>query len=478
MTRLVGDPLPRFGEGQRTFRVRVMTQRAGDGHQPVAEPTILQIATPLAGSRGDGVAAHALRQLRDRAAAAMGAVVRMRVERMAVTQVGDAGAADLADARQRGRERRRAQDHVDPVAAALQRCAVVRRAHADQMAQELQPDVIQPCGLTAGAARDQSAHAVADDRDLVDRHRPLLLQGVELFGELSAVVGDRQPGVVVQIQRRVAQRIGEHRAVIVAVARPLQIVHAQAVDQDQQLRAVVRNRFDQCLRSQRQGFACMVQAHRQGQGIAGRGEVIAEHTVEHRDHRFALRRSARVRACVRALREQGIERAAGEAGHAADAAVHQPGDAGRALRRRTADAQMRARDRGMHGFDEIGDAGGRAYAQAREAVEVGQAQEIPVDHGEGVSWPCCVAVCMKGPCRNAVGVRRFLLPPRAGEGRDGGAVRCHVARPHLNPPPHAGEEATSTVPPDIFSSVSRLASAWRRIAFRDHQMQVIAAIRT
>ena len=71
------------------------------------------------------------------AVGAMGESIRARpvlVEQVAVAQVGDAGAAQPAQARERRGIGRRAQQRVDPLAGALERRAVVRGAEEDHVA--------------------------------------------------------------------------------------------------------------------------------------------------------------------------------------------------------------------------------------------------------------------------------------------------------------------------------------------------------
>ena len=110
----------------------------------------------------------------------------------------------------------------------------------------------------------------------------------------------------------------------------------------------------------------------------GGREMIAQHTVEHRDHRFALRGGAFVFDAPPG--EHRIEPGTGQSGHAADAPIHQSGDAVGARRCRTAETQIGARDRGMHRLHQIGHARRRIDAEARDAVQVGQPQRAGIDH--------------------------------------------------------------------------------------------------
>jgi hypothetical protein len=165
---------------------------------------------------------------------------------------------------------------------------------------------------------------------------------------------------------------------IVAVARPLQIVHAQAVYQHDQLRAGVGDRVRQSIRAQRERLACVMQLHRQSQRIAGGLEVIAEHAVQRRDDRFALCRGAWM--CDGVPGKHGIDDIAGDPSDPADAAIDQPRDPAGTFRRRTAQPETGPRDRGVHRFDQVGDADGRIHAESRETVQVGKLSGISVEH--------------------------------------------------------------------------------------------------
>jgi hypothetical protein len=63
------------------------------------------------------------------------------------------------------------------------------------------------CELTvvASAPRDEASHAVPDDHELGQRHRPAPYEGFESFGERAPVRRDVEAAVVVQIYRRVAE---------------------------------------------------------------------------------------------------------------------------------------------------------------------------------------------------------------------------------------------------------------------------------
>ncbi len=173
--------------------------------------------------------------------------------------------------------------------APFERGAVVRRAEEHQLGQRRSPSVLHLHGVVMGAARYQTAHAVADDDQLVDRHRPLRDQFFEQLGEVLPALGNVTSAVVVQVDRREAEIACQRLAVIVAVARPLQVVHAQAVRQHQELAA---RRCDTGRQPAAREFECLpadAQRCLNRERVVARGQVIAPHTVEHRERHFTRR---------------------------------------------------------------------------------------------------------------------------------------------------------------------------------------------
>jgi len=88
-------------------------------------------------------------------------------------------------------------------------------------------------GLGQRAARHQATHAVAQHHDVVQRHRPIGDQLLQRIGQRQAVVGDVAPAVVVGVDGRQAQRAAQQITVVVAVAVPAEVAHAEAVHQQQ-----------------------------------------------------------------------------------------------------------------------------------------------------------------------------------------------------------------------------------------------------
>ena len=339
--------------------------------------------------RGDGVALDAGGQWQRRACVATAgeavAPLPVLVEDVAVAQVGDAGAADLSQARERRAVAADAEQHVDPVAALLERRAVVRRAQADQPAQRAPPTVAGRLGHVAGAARDEAAHAVPDDRQLLDGQRPGRDERLEERAQFAPVGGDVQAAVVVQPQRRVAEIAREGGSVLMAEPPPLPVVHARAVDQDDELGRRLGEDGPQRGRLERQLVAVVPQSHGDGERIAGRGEVVAEDAVEHGQHRLPLGAGDAVAEQRPELREGDVDARAHEVRHPADGLVDHPGHDARRTLERAAEDGGTAADGAVHRLDEVGDALGRLDGQPARAAQIVDVAARPLRHGPMVT---------------------------------------------------------------------------------------------
>ena len=176
---------------------------------------------------------------------------------------------------------------------------MVRRAQKNQVPEPAWPVHALGRRAVAGTACHQAAHAVGQQGQGLDLLRPGLQQQFEQRRQLPAIDRGVQAGVVVQVNRGVAKLVCEPLPVVLAVARqrirravsaPLQVVHAQAMHQQQNLAC----RMGQVLRQRGlvhgQGLAVMAQAHADGQRIGGVQQLVTEHAVKRRQQGFALRR--------------------------------------------------------------------------------------------------------------------------------------------------------------------------------------------
>ena len=178
---------------------------------------------------------------------------------------------------------------MQPVAGTFQRRAVVRRAQKHQLVQFLRPLLAGFGGLGQRAAGDQTAHAVAQHDDFVQRTRPVGHHLLQRVGQRAAVVRDVAAAVVVGVDRRQSQFAAQLLAVVVAVALPADIAHAQAVHQQQHATWHAFFCKAGAQRRQVQRLAVLAQLHGDGQRVAAAQQVVAQHTVERGHQRIAAR---------------------------------------------------------------------------------------------------------------------------------------------------------------------------------------------
>src|SRR6185295_992841 len=116
---------------------------APQGHETVAEEWAAKVARRPSLAPSDREAIHARRQRHRPARVVAGpeavATEPILVEEIAVTEIGDAGAAHLAEAREGRGVGGPLQDSVEPVSATLEGRAVVRCPEKDERAQPMPP---------------------------------------------------------------------------------------------------------------------------------------------------------------------------------------------------------------------------------------------------------------------------------------------------------------------------------------------------
>ena len=275
--------------------VVMLAQGAAQWHQAVARQAVCQRAAPGRHGRGHRVAGHACGQGHRQAIVGLAlktiAAVPVRIEHVAVAQVGDAGAAQLAQPGEGRAVGGAAEDHVDPVAGPLQRRAVVRRAQEDDAFQAIRPAQAAQPGVVDRTADQQTPHAVGHHGQCFDRHGPVRQQLLKPCRQFMAVLRHMQSRVVAQVDGRVAQRGRQYCPMVDRLPflrhTPLQVVHAQAVDQQQCPAGGAGQRRHA---PQVQGLAPVAQGHGRCQRVAGRHQPVAQHAVERGEHRLALRR--------------------------------------------------------------------------------------------------------------------------------------------------------------------------------------------
>lgn len=222
-----------------------------------------------------------------------------------------------------------------------------------------------------------------------------------------------EAAVVVQVQRREAQCLRQHAAMVVTAACPLAVAHAQAVHQHQQLapRCGKARRQRCAVDGQRHAFAA--QRHGDGQRVAAVGQVVAPHAVERSDEGIALGRGRGGRGRAFGQAQRGIDTVADPAQAAAHRAVDQTGQARTAPLGRGAFEADARRDAVMHGLHQVGDAEAAGHAQAQQAAQVGTREGLQFNR---CRWPACAP----RPRRRAGAPRRRWCWP-------GGRAGCAAA---------------------------------------------------
>src|SRR5262245_31033485 len=186
VTEAVADPGLGLRERERPLGRRVTAEGALERYQAVADR-----ARPE-GAR-QRIARHARGERR----------------REALAQVPDARRARHPEARERRGGRAPTGPPPEPAPAARERRAVMRRPEAAQPARPPAPGVPRGAARLAGTPRDEPAHAVAEDPELVGARRPGIEQRFDEVGEVAPVLGDRAPRVVEQVERREAKVAGK-----------------------------------------------------------------------------------------------------------------------------------------------------------------------------------------------------------------------------------------------------------------------------
>ena len=209
--------------------------------------------------------------------------------------------------------------------------------------------------------------------ELLDGYRPFMHEPFDQRREHATVARNVQPAVVAQVHGREPAVGRERGAVIVAFAPPLQVVHAQTVDEQEDPASRPRDRALERRALEVERLAVVAQRHLDRERIAAVSEVVTEHAVQCREHRFALERRRAATDQWRELSEQRINAAADKPRDAADRPVDEPGDAARGcLRRRTQRARP-SQNVVMHGLDEARQAEGRIDGETAESADVGAA---------------------------------------------------------------------------------------------------------
>ena len=210
---------------------------AGRQHERVADQPPDRMVR-VAGDRGRHEAVRGPREerhlrARGRAQGIRVAALPVAVDERALAQVADAGAAPAQEAPERTRLGDRVERVRGVVHALRDRRAQVRRAERDDVPDAAGPGVPGLGALVGGAARDEPAHRVADERDLLHRHGPGGDERLEQLVQRAPVLRDVAARVVADVERAAPQVLGEPLAVARAAAEPPRVLGLhQPVEED------------------------------------------------------------------------------------------------------------------------------------------------------------------------------------------------------------------------------------------------------
>src|SRR5208283_1488982 len=253
----------------------------------------------------------------------------------------------------------------------LERRAVVGVAEKDELVELFPPSTSRLFGITAGAAGDEPAQAVADDDEIFQFYRPFGDQRLQPVGEGAAIHRDVQARIVGEVDRREAEIAGERRAMVVVLARPFQVAHAEPVDEHGEFSGRLRERVGQRASLERERPAVAAEPHFERERIGGFGKMVADDPVEHGERDLP---PARDRPIVRLRVEErrgGADAFAGQPERAADAAIDEPRHPARQPLRERGETG-RIEDGIVHMLDHPGEALRRVGGEAAEAEGVGE----------------------------------------------------------------------------------------------------------
>ena len=227
----------------------------------------------------------------------------------------------------------------------------------------------QPAAV-GGAARDQPAHAVAEDDDPRERGRPGFRQRFERFGELPPVLRHVQAAVVVQIDGGPAKVARKRGGVVVPGPRPREVAHAQAVYRDDQGGGCAGDLRGQHAAYRVERDTVLPESHVDRKRIRGPRQVIADEAVQRGDERVARGRVGDVADQRREPSQRGIQAATHCVGDAANRPIHAAGDRIDGPSGRAAPTDRHLSDTPMQCLDQFRDGDRRFDGEARGAADV------------------------------------------------------------------------------------------------------------
>ena len=158
---------------------------------------------------------------------------------------------------------------------------------------------------------------------------------------------------------------------------PLQIVHAQAMNQQQHFAGGLRH-GERVLDVER--LTPIAQRHRRGQGVLTLQQTVPHYSIERCQHGFALGCFGRL--CLDSLQQWlqadkcRVEPLANPLGNTLNALVNQAGQAARCARRFAAGHTHAAPDRLMHALSNPRHTGSRLRCQLRNRAQIRRSQML------------------------------------------------------------------------------------------------------
>ena len=382
MIHAARDPAAILGDAQHAPWIARVAERARDGHEAIAQQAAGTLPAPRDGETAHaGWQRHGGRRWQHRGGGI--AAEPVLVEQVSVAEIGRTRAPHVAQERQGGGVRAHLEGHVRPVHAAGERRAEVWRPEEDQMAEALQPGAPAALRVPASAARHQASHAVRDERQPVEGRRPRSHQRVEEVGERAAVRGDVETAVVVEVRHRAVEIALQRRAVIVPVAAPAQVRHAEPVHQDHGVPPRVRKRFCERARCEVEQAPVAPEGHGDGERVVRGDEVVAHDAVQRRPDGHRSRGEPVGRRRIGELLHDGVERGRQRSTRTADAPVDEPRHSPGRLEAGAPQHERCPRDLVVHALHHVGQRLGRLERELPPSAETGDADGTGPRHHVG-----------------------------------------------------------------------------------------------
>lgn len=171
---------------------------------------------------------------------------------------------------------------------------------------------------------------------------------------------------------------------VVPVSRPLQIIHAQAMHEYDQLAASLGNRGGQSLPLECQGLAVSAQAHGNGERVVSRSQIVTHYAVQRSQHGFPLGSRMPLALHGDEWRENGISLATHQPSHRAHGLVNQTRSAARGPLRGPVGHPRSTSDGVVHRLYQVSQSRGGVNSQPAEPEKIGRMNMSGTGHGSSM----------------------------------------------------------------------------------------------